>query len=263
VPSSGFRIVTPEAVELDLDAAGLASRFLAFLLDIIVVMVVLFAVSSVVGTIGSSAGGEVAGAVIGLFLTFGVLLVWPVAWEIGTKGQSIGKMAFGLRVVTVEGAPIKVRHALVRGLVALVEITFSLGIIAVGVALGSRRFRRLGDHLAGTVVVRERGAGADKALPRRFVPYPGWEPWAARIDATRLTADDYRLVRSYLLRSSSLPLAVRADLGWRLVRRVLPRVGLDPLLVTDPAVAQAALVAVASAYQARFVGVGGSTGVAA
>ncbi len=256
MPSSGFRIVTPEAVELDLDAAGLASRFLAFLLDVTVVLIVLFAVSSVVGTIGSSAGGEVLGAVIGLVATFGVLLVWPVAWEVGTKGRSIGKMAFGLRVVTVEGAPIKVRHALVRGLVALVEITFSFGVIAVAIALGSRRFRRLGDHLAGTVVVRERGAGADKALPRRFLPYPGWEVWAARIDATRLTADDYRLIRSFLLRASSLPAPVRAELGWRLVRRVLPRVGLDPRMVTDPVVAQGALIAVASAYQDRFATTG-------
>lgn len=253
MPSSGFRIVTPEAVELDLDAAGLASRFLAFLLDITVVLIVLVAVTSVAGTIVGEAGGEVIGAIIGLVATFGVLLVWPVAWEIATKGRSIGKVALGLRVVTVEGAPIRVRHALVRGLVALVEITFSFGIIAVSVALGSRRFRRLGDHLAGTVVVRERGAGADKAYPRRFVPYPGWEVWATRLDATRVTADDYRLIRSFLLRASSLPAPVRADLGWRLVRRVLPRVGLDTRMVTDPTVAEGVLVAVASAYQDRFV----------
>jgi uncharacterized RDD family membrane protein YckC len=259
VPSSGFRIVTPEAVELDLDAAGLASRFLSFLLDVVVVFIVLIAITTVAGSLGSSAGGEVAGAVIGLVGTFGVLLVWPVAWEIGTRGRSIGKMVFGLRVVTVEGAPIKARHAIVRGLVALVEVTLSFGVIAVAVALGSRRFRRLGDHLAGTVVVRERGAGADKALPRRFFPRPGWEAWAMRLDATRLTADDYRLVRSYLLRAPSLPAAVRAELGWRLVRRVLPRVGIDPRIVTDPASAEAALVAVAAAYQDRFA----TTGTAA
>lgn len=253
MPSSGFRIVTPEAVELDLDAAGLASRFLSFLIDVAAVFAVLLAITTVAGSIASTAGGEVAGAVISLIGTFGVLLVWPVAWEIATRGRSIGKMVFGLRVVTVEGAPIKARHAIVRGLVALVEITLSFGVIAVAVALGSRRFRRLGDHLAGTVVVRERGAGADKAIPRRFIPTPGWEAWAMRLDATRLTADDYRLVRSYLLRAPSLPASVRGDLGWRLVRRVLPRVGVDPRIVTDPPSADAALVAVASAYQDRFV----------
>lgn len=261
MPSTGFRIVTPEAVELDLDAAGLASRFLAFLLDVTVVFMVLIAVSTVASSIASTTGGEVLGAVIGLVATFGVLLVWPVAWEVATKGRSIGKMALGLRVVTVEGAPIRVRHALVRGLVALVEITLSFGVIAVAVALGSRRFRRLGDHLAGTVVVRERGAGADRAFPRRFVPYPGWEAWATRLDATRVTADDYRLIRSFLLRASSLPAPVRAQLGWRLVRRVLPRVGLDTRMVTDPATAEGVLVAVASAYQDRFIGTG--AGVAA
>lgn len=255
----GSRIVTPEAVELDLDAAGLASRFLAALLDLLVMLIVLYAVLGVAGVlaqVGSSAGGDtdVLAVVVVLFGTFAVLLLWPTVWEVATKGRSIGKLALGLRVVTTEGAPIRLRHALVRGLVGLVEILFTLGVVAVVVALGSRRFRRLGDHLAGTVVVRERGAGADRATPRRFMPYPGWEAWSARLDATRLTADDYRLVRTFLLRSSSLPLEVRTRLGIRILTRVLARAGIDPGVAATLGgwSVEAPLVAVAAAYQRRF-----------
>ncbi|HEU5149919.1 MAG TPA: RDD family protein [Iamia sp.] len=252
--------MTPEAVELDLDAAGLASRLLAALIDLVLVTIVLYAVSTVAGVLASAASadggdtGAILAAVVVAVGLFGVLVVWPTAWEVGTKGRSPGKLALGLRVVTVEGAPIRVRHALVRGLVGLVEIVLTFGIVAVVVALASQRFRRLGDHLAGTVVVRERGAGAGTAQPRRFVPRPGWEPWAARLDTTRLSADDYRLVRSFLLRAGHLPPAARDRLGRQILDRVLPRAGIDPSVadalgawsIEDP------LVAIAAAYQRRF-----------
>lgn len=264
-PSSsdgGVRVVTPEAVELDLDAAGLASRFLAILLDLTAMVVVLWAATTVIGVVvgvgaetGSTAAG-VIGVVLLLLVVFAVLVVWPTAWEAATRGRSIGKMALGLRVVTVEGAPISFRHALVRGLLGLVEIIMTFGVLAVSVALGSRRFRRLGDHLAGTVVVRERGAGGDRAWPRTFVPYPGWEAWTARLDASRLGPDDYRLVRSFLLRSAHLPAEVRARLGGQILARVLALTGQDPAgaaaLGSWPV--EAPLVAVAAAYQRRFAG---------
>lgn len=253
-------------MELDLDSAGLASRFLAALLDVVAVLIVLYAVTTVAGVVagfgtvagGNETGASVLGVVIGLVGTFAVLVVWPVAWEVGTKGRSPGKLALGLRVVTVEGAPIALRHAAVRGLLGLIEILATMGVVAVCVALGSTRFRRLGDHLAGTVVVRERGAGAGLAHPRRFVPYPGWEGWAARLDATRLTTEDYRLVRSFLLRSAGLPPEARARLGHRILARVLPLTGTDPAVAATlgPWPVEAPLVAVAAAYQRRFDGVG-------
>lgn len=256
--------MTPEAVELDLDAAGLASRLLAALIDLIAMLVVLYAVFTVAGVLAATSssttgedGGAIVAAVIGAVGLFAVLIVWPTAWEVATKGRSLGKLALGLRVVTVEGAPIRVRHALVRGLVGVVEIILTFGTLAVAVALGSQRFRRLGDHLAGTVVVRERGAGADRAHPRRFVPHPGWEPWAARLDTTRLTPDDYRLVRSFLLRAAGLPPAARVRLGRQILDRVLPRAGIDPGAAEALGAwsIEAPLVAIAAAYQRRFDGV--------
>jgi uncharacterized RDD family membrane protein YckC len=228
-----------------------------------VMLVVLWAVGTVAVVIGGavatnqSDAGSILAVILSLVGTFAVLVVWPTAWEVATKGRSPGKLALGLRVVTVEGAPIRVRHALVRGLVGLVEIVLTFGIVAVIVALASHRFRRLGDHLAGTVVVRERGAGADVAQPRRFVPQPGWEPWAARLDTTRLTPDDYRLVRTFLLRSGRLPPAARTRLGHQILARVLPRAGIDPAAAAALTTwsVEAPLVAVAAAYQRRFDGV--------
>lgn len=255
-----LRVVTPEAVELELDSAGLASRFLAAWLDMMILFTVLYAVLTVAsigvaaGATGGAAGDGVFAVVMLLILTFALLVLWPTIWEVATKGRSIGKLALGLRVVTIEGAPIGVRHAVIRGALGLFEILLTAGVVAVGVALGSRRFRRMGDHLAGTIVVRERGAVGVGAAPHRFVPYPGWEAWTARLDATRLTPDDYRLVRTYLLRSRQLPVEARHTLGRQLLARVLPLTGHDEAIIATlgPWPVEAPLVAVAAAYQRRF-----------
>lgn len=251
-----WRIVTPEAVVLDLEAAGLASRALAGLTDAFCLWTAIWALTtgaSLLAALGSNWGGGVLVTVllsIGFFL---LLLAWPIAWEVLTKGRSPGKMAFGIRVVTVEGAPIRFRHALVRGLVGVVELTLLLGGPALLVALSSRRFRRLGDHLAGTVVVRDRSA-TPPAYARRFLPYPGWEQWAASLDTTRLTPGHHRLVRSYLLRASALEATTRAALGGRILAEIATAIGLAPattvaLAAHDPV---APLTAIAASYQRRF-----------
>ena len=58
-------------------------------------------------------------------------------------------MALGLRVVRDDGGPIRFRHALVRGLVGVVEIWLTVGAVALVVSLASSQGKRLGDFLAG------------------------------------------------------------------------------------------------------------------
>lgn len=254
-----WRIVTPEAVALDLDAAGLASRTLAALIDVLVFWMVLSALTTVFGTLAGVLNNAVDGVgetllyVVVAFLFFFLLLGWPMAWEIATKGRSVGKMALGLRVVTIEGAPIRFRHAAVRGLVGLFELYLTAGTVALIVAFCSRRFRRLGDHLAGTVVVRQR-SGTQPAVAIRFLPLPGWEQFALALDVSRLTSDHHRLIRAYLLRAESLQTGTRAAVGNKILDEVAVLAGLnaaqrESLTAHDPV---QPLTAIAAAYQRRF-----------
>ena len=253
-----WRIVTPEAVALDLEAAGLASRVIAALLDFLVFWMVVWAFTTVLSIGGaavsaSGADNSVLIAVVAAVGFFLLLLAWPVAWEFATKGRSVGKMAVGIRVVTLEGAPIRFRHALVRGLLGVVELLLSLGSVALFVALSSRRFRRLGDHLAGTVVIRDRSA-TKPTQAIRFLPLPGWEEFASALDVSRLTSDHHRLVRSFLLRAPSLRPAKRVELGNRILDTIAAAAAFTPgqragLYPFDPVLP---LTAVAAAYQRRF-----------
>ncbi|MFJ5927929.1 RDD family protein [Kitasatospora sp. NPDC092948] len=147
-------LVTGEAVVLGLRAARLPSRALARLLDAIVYMVayfffsfaVFFSLSAVEG-----AAGEAIAVTVMVFFT----VMLPVLVETLSQGRSLGKTALGLRVIRTDGGPIRFRHALVRGLVGVIDFGL-LGMPAVVVSLFSEQGRRLGDIFAGTLVIRER-----------------------------------------------------------------------------------------------------------
>ena len=106
-------IVTPEAVVLDFELAGLASRGVAKLLD---TLIQLAAVIVIVVAVGIASPGTVGVIVVVVGLAV-VVIGYPIACETMLRGRSPGKMAFGLRVVTVEGAPEAPRHAFIRSTV--------------------------------------------------------------------------------------------------------------------------------------------------
>ncbi|MFJ8444280.1 RDD family protein [Kitasatospora griseola] len=147
-------LVTGEAVVLGLRTARLPSRALARLLDAVVYMAAYFFVSlAVVLGLSSIEGAAGDAFVIALMVFFTVLL--PVMVETLSHGRSLGKMALGLRVVRTDGGPIRFRHALVRGLVGVIDFGL-MAMPAVVVSLFSEQGRRLGDIFAGTLVIRER-----------------------------------------------------------------------------------------------------------
>ena len=111
---------------------------------------------------------------IGLVAVVAVIVGLPVTVETLTRGRSLGKLAAGLRVVRDDGGPIRLRHALVRGLLAVVEIFATLGSVALITSLLNPRGKRLGDLLAGTFVLRERGGAALVPLPPMPPELAGW-----------------------------------------------------------------------------------------
>ena len=93
-------------------------------------------------------------AVLGALIT--VFIVVPTTVETLSRGRSLGKLVCGLRAVRDDAGPISFQHAFVRALVGVVEIYAFTGAPAFFSALLSEKGKRLGDHAAGTYVVRER-----------------------------------------------------------------------------------------------------------
>jgi uncharacterized RDD family membrane protein YckC len=222
------RLVTPEAVVLGFDTAGLPTRLLARLLDVIGQAALLFAVVFGLGFLGVAGVPDVALTISVLFLAPLIIFGYPIAFESLWRGRTLGKAALGLRVVTVEGAPIRFRHALIRGGADFVDLyglglaLVAPGIVGVIVIAASKRSQRLGDIVAGTIVVRER-TGATPTAPAFFTVPPGYESYAATVDVSGLDGRDYQAVRAYLLRAANLRPEARGRVATDLARTIAAR----------------------------------------
>ncbi|MEU3888194.1 RDD family protein [Streptomyces sp. NPDC029041] len=240
-------LVTGEAVALELRPARLPSRALAVLLDLVAVVAVYIAVT-VVLVISTASLDEAARTALSIASFVLVLVGGPIAVETLSHGRSLGKMACGLRVVRDDGGPIRFRHALVRGLIGVIEILMTFGIVACVASFVSARGRRLGDVFAGTLVVRERIPVARTG----FVPPP--PPWLAGrfsgLDLSAVPDGLWLAVRQYLTRMQQLDPQVGWSMAERLAADVAERTGAPVPHGVPPA---AYLAAVVQERQAREV----------
>ena len=240
-------VVTPEAVLLELPTAGVATRSFARLVDLAAQAALLMVLWMIIGFTAVASSAMVIVAIASVFF---VLIVYPIGLEILWRGRSVGKFVFGLRVVGIDGAPEVPRQAVVRGLVALVDIYASLGFLALLSAMFSPSSQRSGDLAAGTVVIRVRG-GVAAHTPIAFHPPVGYEAYVATLDVGRLSDEDFSLVREFLLRSSTMSPAARASMSVELANAVRDRIGHTLPGSFD---AHTWLVCVASAHQLRTGG---------
>jgi uncharacterized RDD family membrane protein YckC len=212
-------LVTGEAVVLDLRLARLASRGLAVALDLLIEAVGLVILLLILAAAASGLDDALVGA-LGLVIAVLVFVGYPVALETLTRGRTVGKMALGLRVVREDGGPIRFRQALVRGVVwFFVDFwVFGLaGAVAIFVSLASAKGKRVGDYLAGTVVVRERvtaTVGSAVGMP------PGLAAWASELNVMAVPDGLALAVRQYLSRYGELNEGARASLGGQLATQV-------------------------------------------
>jgi uncharacterized RDD family membrane protein YckC len=221
-------LVTGEAVVLDLRIARLASRAVAMMLDLLLQGMLLFVVVLIVVVATPSWDTSLVLAVV--LISFVLVMVgYPVLFETLSRGRTLGKMAVGLRVVRADGGPIRFRHALTRALCGVLVDFWLLGFggaIAVIVSLLSRDGKRVGDYLAGTVVIRERvpdaGAAAVIMMP------PPLAQWASQLDLTGLPDDLALAIRQYLGRMSELRPEAGQALGHGLVEQVGQCIGAPP-----------------------------------
>ncbi|WP_330288403.1 RDD family protein [Streptomyces sp. NBC_00576] len=241
-------LVTGEAVALELRPAKLPSRALAVLLDLVVVGLVYTAVTIVL-VISTASLDEAAQAALAVAAFVLVLVGAPIAVETLSHGRSLGKMACGLRVVRDDGGPIRFRHALVRGAVGVVEILITFGVVACIASLVSARGRRLGDVVAGTLVVRERVPVGRSA----FVPPP--PPWLsgrfAELDLSAVPDGLWLAVRQYLTRMRQLDPQVGWAMAERLASEVAARTGAPAPQGVPPAAYLAAVVQERQVREAR------------
>ncbi|MFI6574421.1 RDD family protein [Nocardiopsis sp. NPDC050513] len=223
-------LVTGDAVVLDLRPAGFATRAAAIALDVILQLILLVAL--VAATTWISTGVDLAATMAFYTATMVLIIVgYPTAFETISRGRSLGKLALGLRVVGTDGSPVRFRQALARALAAFVEIWLTTGVIALFTSMVNRDGRRVGDFIAGTMVVEER-AGRRR---EEFVAMPPHlAEWAAHAELSRLTPETSASARQYVMRYTELAEHTRHEMGLRLADAVAAQISPPPPPGTAP-----------------------------
>ena len=225
-------IETPENVELEQRLAGIGSRFIAGLVDHLIVAGALlalgfgfFMVCLVIPGLGDLP--KQAGAwALAVILVAVYLLHWGyfVFWEMKTNGQSLGKIAVKIRVVREGGGPITFTDIAIRNLLRAVDMIGGYAVAGLAMFF-SRKVQRLGDLAAGTVVISEQTPSYSARPDRRHAS--DWEqmmtPEALR--ATGLDPEAFRVLANFWARRHELTLEARRRLLGKLVSPILERTG--------------------------------------
>jgi uncharacterized RDD family membrane protein YckC len=226
-----YTVETPEQIELAYDIAGIGSRFLAALIDhILITMILSFSCIGLTIVAVQLDLGLDESLVLGLFV-LGVYLslcAYFIFFETVWNGQTPGKRLVGLRMVRVGGRPLGFFGSAVRNFIRLADflpILYGLGVMVMFI---DKRSRRLGDIAAGCIAVRERKAMTLEALSAPTVAEQAVVAAAERITIPNLSAiqrDDYDIVQEYLRRSASLSFDARRRLAMQLIDGLQRRLG--------------------------------------
>jgi len=228
-------IETPEHIEVHYELAGIGSRALAglfdFMLQAIITVLIVMALVWLGAVLKLQDFLGVVGAIIIGSTGFLAFTVYYVIAEMLTGGQSPGKRMAGLRVVGIDGRPLTFLQSALRNIIRAVDMIpffYTVGLIAV---FASRRAQRLGDMVAGTMVVKERLHDLPEQTPTLDVELAMPAPLALapevearlRTSLHLLTAADVAAAERIVERRHELQPAVRQQLVGQIAETLLAK----------------------------------------
>jgi uncharacterized RDD family membrane protein YckC len=223
-----IKITTPENVELEFELAGLGSRLMAFLIDALIqggILLGLFFLAGILSIRVETNPSKLSSWSLAILWVLVFVVVWGyyVYFEIRWNGQTPGKRKMNLRVIRDSGHPIDVPAAVLRNIVRIADYFFALGFVVLFI---SPQSRRLGDYVAGTLVVKIRNeedlieVPSSRGLFSRPMEYQLLDDLAlSRIG--NLDRQDYEAIRRFLERSSHLDSGLTGDLARQLAQPIM------------------------------------------
>jgi uncharacterized RDD family membrane protein YckC len=225
-------IETPENVELQRRLAGIGSRFIAGLMDTLlitlmyIVLLLLFLTLgiNIISQVGISNVLEMWMLAIMIFVAFLIYWGYFVLFEMWTNGQSPGKKYMKIRVVMLEGGGISLNSIAVRNLLRVVD---AIGFYAVaGIAMFvTKKVQRLGDLAAGTVVISEEIPDYSARYDKKKRVLDNQAITSTVLEATGLKPEEYRILHNYWLRRGELTIEARSRILPQLLQPIFVRMG--------------------------------------
>lgn len=253
-------VITPENITITYQLAGVATRFMAMLIDLLIQLLLLILAMLLVNLFQRVPFG--INHLVGFFffiMVFSILFVYPVFFEMIWAGRTPGKRLFGLRVLRDGGYPINIISSAIRNLLRFIDFgiipfvadqTLVLwGLPGLMSVFFSGSYKRIGDYAAGTVVIRETRdtlLASAQGVIRRRPEIEALLPYIRNID--RLSVEDYRIVRRFTGRRAGLDLMVQAAVAESVARPLLQKMQID-----IPLVCQLQYADVLEAIERRYI----------
>jgi uncharacterized RDD family membrane protein YckC len=219
-------IETPEQTSLEFRLAGIGSRFLALAADTVIQVSAALLALAAVETVYPLArlAGSLSQWMLAVAVVFGFLLYegYFAFFEAVWNGQTPGKRFARLRVMKDDGRPIGVYDALARNLLRIVDQVPGIYAIGVIVMLFSKQSKRLGDYVAGTVVVHEQALEAARPFAET-----GAAGEAPALDTSRISVEEFQLIEAFLQRRDSLESGVRRGMAAQIAQRLGTKLGVE------------------------------------
>ncbi|MCM3567693.1 RDD family protein [Neobacillus mesonae] len=235
-----MEIKTPEYVSLQFRLAGLGSRAAAFIIDqillgivnlvLLILLIVTMEGMSSLPAFFSDSTMPIAIAIIAFFIiNYGYFFFL----EFFTGGRTLGKKLAGIRVIQENGHSITLLSSFIRNFLRLIDALptgYFLGIILV---FFHSKHKRLGDMVAGTIVVHERKSqrkkkkltGIEKEIEARGLAKENLiiDEWTLKTFKEK----DWKLLSTYTARLPQLPKAERYEMTRQIADLLLPKMGVE------------------------------------
>lgn len=231
-------VVTPESTALEYEVAGPGSRFAALLVDTACQLAMLLLLAGVallplaLWRGGSAVLRWTAQYVWPLAVGAGWLVLWGyyLGFELLWNGQTPGKRALGLRVIRDGGYTVEFGSSALRNVLRWVDLLPVVAPYLLGavVMVSHRQGRRIGDLVAGTLVIRERPTPWVETLVRGDGEPE--EAATARLPVAvvdRLESEELAVIAEFLRRRDGLPLDSRRELASRIAGSLCTRLGIS------------------------------------
>ncbi len=191
-----IQIVTPQNVLIEHELASVILRAIAFAIDQVIIILFLiftFIFVEMVGFRPLMSDMFLWIIVLPIYFAYSLLFEWL------NYGQTLGKMMIGLKVRRLDGNEIGFTEAATRWLMRIVDIFVSAGSLAALLISSTERSQRLGDILAGTMVIRQVG-GASITLENllKINTVENYEPKYPEVQ--KLREEDVVLIKQTLVR---------------------------------------------------------------
>lgn len=222
-----IQLHTPEYVQIPFETAGIGTRGIAKLIDFLCIFILMIPLQFVMGLLSMLPIIDSLFQAIYIIVSAAIPFVYFIGFEKFMKGQTIGKKAMGIRVIMDNGQNPPFLAIFLRNILLLADafpFTYLAGIITI---FFNKKEKRLGDLVAGTIVVFEKKEKSNEIVFNQVVQVKKEEKDILK-QLPILPGEHYLLLESFLTRRNSFAFEARKQVAEEMVGKMWPEIETTP-----------------------------------